>query len=422
MKKAIVSLLIVLMFGTAAFATTEPAVIYDNINFAFQPTLARYNAMGQSGLALMTRTDSYYSNPAVLAKKGFALSVPSFAFTFYNLQKLVSDETAMAEFNRIIKGQSEDSDMTDFATRILNNLGTGYNTLAKMDFGLALNLSLLGLGTNVQLKIHSFNEGTSVASQTLIPEINVAQTIAVGAKIIDTSALSLSAGVSVHGVYKAYFKGIGGNKILTLIGNSEEAQKTIVWETPIMGGYAIPFDVGVTLGLLDDQISVSATANNLNGIYHMKSFQGFGYLVNSFSEGAIQGQPEGEVKESESFEVRTPWSLNFGFAFAPDVDVIHPVVTADLVDMFELCKTFGKETFRASDLLLHLNLGAEIGIFDIVTVKAGVNRGFMSVGAGIWTPVMSIDASYGWQEFGEELGDKPVDSFTIKFSLGYDKK
>jgi hypothetical protein len=189
-----------------------------------------------------------------------------------------------------------------------------------------------------------------------------------------------------------------------------------------MGGYAIPFDVGVTLGLLDDQISVSATANNLNGIYHMKSYQGFGYLVNSFSAGAIQGQPEGEVRDSESFEVRTPWSLNFGFAFAPDVDVIHPVVTADLVDMFELCKTFGKETFRASDLLLHLNLGAEIGIFDIVTVKAGVNRGFMSVGAGIWTPVMSIDASYGWQEFGEELGDKPVDSFTIKFSLGYDKK
>ena len=345
MKKAIVSLLIVLMLGTAAFATTEPAVIYDNINFAFQPTLARYNAMGQSGLALMTRTDSYYSNPAVLAKKGFALSVPSFAFTFYNLQKLVSDETAMAEFNRIIKGQSEDSDMTDFATRILNNLGTGYNTLAKMDFGLALNLSLLGLGTNVQLKIHSFNEGTSVASQTLIPEINLAQTIAVGAKIIDTSALSLSAGVSVHGVYKAYFKGIGGNKILTLIGNSEEAQKTIVWETPIMGGYAIPFDVGVTLGLLDDQISVSATANNLNGIYHMKSYQGFGYLVNSFSEGAIQGQPEGEVRDSESFEVRTPWSLNFGFAFAPDVDIIHPVVTADLVDMFELCKTFGKGNY-----------------------------------------------------------------------------
>ena len=61
-------------------------------------------------------------------------------------------------------------------------------------------------------------------------------------------------------------------------------------------------------------------------------------------------------------------------------------------------------------------------MFDILTVKAGVNRGFMSVGAGIWTPVLSIDASYGWQEFGEELGDKPVDSFTIKVTLGYDKK
>lgn len=422
MKKVTILLIAGLLACCAAFAVVEPAVEYKDINFAFQPTLARYDAMGQSGLALMTRLDSYYTNPAALSKRGFGLSVPSFSFTFYNLQKLVSDETAMAELNRIVKGQAEDSDTTDLASKLLLNLGTGHNTFAKIDLGVALKLSLLGLGTNVQIKIHSLNEGTSVASQTLIPEINVAQTIAAGAKIIDTDALSLSAGISVHGVYKAYFKGIGGNKILSLIGNSEETEKTIVWETPVMGGFAIPFDVGVTLGLLEDQITVSATANNINGIYHMKSFQGFGYLVNSFSAGAIQGQPEDEPRESVEFEVKTPWSLNFGFAFAPDVDIIHPVVTADLIDMFELCKTFGKETFRASDLLLHLNLGAEIGLFDVVTVRAGVNRGFMSVGAGIWTPVMSIDASYGWQEFGEELGDKPVDSFTIKFSLGYDKK
>ena len=97
--------------------------------------------------------------------------------------------------------------------------------------------------------------------------------------------------------------------------------------------------------------------------------------------------------------------------------------------MFELCKSFGSwlkdkdnSDFRASDLLLHLNLGAEVGLFDILTVRGGVNRGYLSIGAGLWLPFMQVDASYGWQEFGNQIGDKPVDSLTIKFSLGYDKK
>ena len=72
--------------------------------------------------------------------------------------------------------------------------------------------------------------------------------------------------------------------------------------------------------------------------------------------------------------------------------------------------------------VLHLNLGAEFGLFDILTVRGGINRGYLSLGAGIWLPFMQIDASYGWQEFGNQIGDKPVDSLTIKFSLGYDKK
>ena len=422
MKKVIISVLIVLMACSVAFAAKEPRVEYKDINFAYQPTLARYNAMGQSGLAYMSRLDSFYSNPAVLAKRGFAMSLPSIAVTYYNLQKLVSDETALEEFNRIIKGEQSDSDVSDFASKLLLNLGTGYNTFAKFDLGMSLKLGLLGLGTNAQIKLHSLNEGTSVASQTIIPEVNIAQTIAVGAKVLDTDALSLSVGASIHGVYKAYFKGIGGSKIMSMFSGEEDPTETLLWKTPVMGGFAVPFDLGVTLGLLNDQISICATANNLNGIYHMKSYQGAGYLINSFSEGAIQGQPEGEVKESVEFEVKTPWTLNFGFAFTPDVAVLKPVITADLIDMFELCKSFGSEEFRASDLLLHLNIGAEVGVFDIVTVRAGINRGFLSVGAGIWLPFAQIDASYGWQEFGKELGDKPVDSLTIKVSIGYDKK
>lgn len=422
MKKSFILLFMFLSVFAFVFADVEPSVVYDKIDFAYQPTMARYDAMGQTGLALPTRLDSYYTNPATLgAKRGFALNVPTLSFTFYNLQKLVSDPVAMDEFNNIIKGDATDSETKDFAATILNNLGSGHNVAFKLDAGIGVKIGILGLSTNMQIKMHSLNTGSSMSTQNLIPEVNLAQTAAVGLRFINTDALSLSAGVSVHGVYKAYYKGIDAPKILEIV-TSDDPATTLLWGSPVMGGWAVPFDVGVTLGLFRDQFTIAATANNLNGTYHMKSYSGAGYLINSFSEGAVSVPEDApEKKDSVDFTVETPWSLNFGFAFAPDIDVIQPVITADLIDMFELIKSFNSETFRASDLLLHLNLGAELGLFQIVKARIGINRGYMSLGAAIWLPFMEIDCSYGWQELGLELGDKPVDSFTVKFSIGYDK-
>ena len=423
MKKIIVSILIVLLACSAVFADTIDKVEYPELDLAFQPTMAKYDAMGQSGLAVPTKLDSFYTNPANLAvKRGFAFAVPSMGVTVYNVQKLIADEEAVEIVNHIADKTATDEEKINLATKYLNNLGSGKNAVVKIDTGMGVQLGSLGLGTNVQIKLHTLNKGSSLASIYLIPEVNVAQTIGLGLKIIDTNALSLSLGASVHGVYKAYFKGIGGNTAISLINNSDQIKETLLWDTPVMGGWAIPVDAGVTLGLANDSLLICATANNLNGTYHMQSFAGAGYLVNSIKEGTIE-VPEGyeEPGDSVRFDVQTPWELNFGFAFAPDWKVIRPTITADLVDMLEMCQSIGKKTFRAEDLLLHLNAGAEIELLKLVSARVGINRGYMSVGASFNLFFARVDAAYGWQEFGAEIGDKPVDSFTIKFTLGYDR-
>ena len=425
MKKSIVIILIALLACCAVFADTIDKVEYPELEkeFAFQPTMARYDAMGQSGIATPTKMDSFFSNPANLAvKRGFGFVVPSASLTVYNLYKIVSDEEAMEIVNRIADGTADDNDPINLATKYLNNLGSGRNAIAKFDAAFGIQLGSLGLGTNVQVKLHSLNKGSSLASISIIPEVNVAESLGLGLKIIDTYSLSLSVGGTVHAVYKAYFKGIDGSTAVTLANNSDQIKETLLWDTPVMGGWAIPFDVGATLGLMNDSLLISATANNLNGTYQMQSFAGAGYLVNSLKEGTIE-VPEGyeEPGESVRFELKTPWTLNFGVAFAPKMKVIQPVVTADLVDMLEMCQTFNKDTFRAEDLLLHLNLGAELGLFNMIKARIGINRGYMSVGACVRLLLAEVDLSYGWQEFGAEIGDKPVDSFTVKVVLGYDK-
>lgn len=422
MKKTIVCILIVLLACCAVFADTIDKVEYPEIDFAFHPSMIRYDAMGASGLASPTKLDSFFANPANLAiKRGFGIAVPSINLTLYNLQRLIADPEAMEIVNKIADKSASDEDKINLATKYLNNLGTGRNAIAKIDTGIGLQLGSFGLGTNLQVKLHTLNKGSSLASISIIPEVNVAQTLALGLKIIDSNAISLSLGASVHGVYKAYFKGIGGNTAISFINHSDEIKETLLWNTPVMGGWALPVDAGVTVGFADDAILLSASANNINGIYHMQSFAGAGYLVNSFSEGAVPDQPEENPGESVKFDIKTPWQLNFGFAFAPDWSIFRPTVTADLVDMLDMIRNFNKETFRASDLLLHLNAGVELELLKIVSARVGINRGYMSVGAGLNLFAARIDLAYGWQEFGVELGDKPVDSFSVKFTLGYDR-
>jgi len=427
MKKVFLALILIVTCFSFVFAdeTAVDPITYDYIDFAYQPTLSRYNSMGQSGLAAAGRLDSFYTNPATLAQKRFGLSIPTLSVTLYNLQKLVSNEDAMEKFNKIVEGEASDDDYMSLAETVIKNLGQGYGTLATIDGGVGLSLGLFGVGTNFQVKLHSYANGSSnVTNIKIIPELNVAQTLAFGVNIIKTNALKLQVGVAGHFVYKAYFNEISASTMTDYLSedaDQEKIMKQLIWDTPVMGGYAIPIDVGVTLSLANDSIRFSATANNLNGVYKMKSYAGFGQMVNTLAQKEVIEKPSDveNNKTSVDFEVSTPWTLNFGFAFAPDI-IFHPVITADLVDMVEMVKNFSSDSFRASDLLLHLNAGAEITL-AVVNIRAGINRGYMSVGAGFGILGIRIDATYGWQEFGEEIGDKPVDSFTIRFNLGCDK-
>lgn len=424
MKKVLLSFLVLAMCFSFAFAADKQTVFtYDDIDFTFQPTFTRYNAMGQSGLAAAGRMDSFYTNPAALAEGRFGLSLPTVAVTMYNIQKLVSDPEAMTIVNSMVDGTADDNAAVDLADRMIKNLGSGYNTLATIDAGAGAAFGAFGLGANVQVKLHTLAKGSSnVANVKVIPEVNLAQTVALGLNIIKTDALKLQIGAAGHFVYKAYLQGQDAATVSSLLSGDDETdvQKELLWNTPTMGGYAVPVDLGVTLSLANDAVRLSATVNNLNGTYHMSSYDSFANMTNSVAGTEVFTPEEGyEAKESTEFEIETPWTLNFGFAFAPKI-IFKPVITADLVDMLGMVKSFGSDSFRAEDLLLHLNAGAEISVLCF-NLRAGINRGYMSVGAGVGLLGMRVDATYGWQEFGAELGDKPVDSFTIRFNLGYDK-
>ena len=424
MKKLILTFLTILLCCSFVFAeeasTVTPIDYTDKIdNFAFLPTMSRYNAMGQSGLAVAGRMDTYYTNPAALADGRVGVSFPSVAFTMYNVQKIVASKEQRDLIASILDGSAEDNAAATLGEKLIKNLGNGYNVLAKADVSFGLSIGSFGFGTNAQLKLHTLADGTSnLTNTTIIPEVNVAQTVALGLNLIKTNSVKLQAGVSAHFVYKAYLEGQNAN---TIIKDGEiQDISSIMWTAPLMGGFAVPFDAGLTLTLADDALRFSVTANNLNGIYYMKSYTSTGDFINTMAKKEIIEEPEDhKTLASEDFKISTPWTLNAGFAFAPNI-IFNPTLSLDVVDLLGMCEEMKAEDFQTQDLLLHLNAGVEVTL-AVLNLRAGINRGYASVGVGFGIIGIRVDATYGWQEFGQEIGDKPVDSFTIRFNIGYDK-
>lgn len=422
MKKILVILLSIMLCYSFVFADDsnyEEPIYYTDIieNFAFQPTLSRYNAMGQSGLAVAGRLDSLFTNPAAIAGGRFGLSVPSVALTIYNVQKVVADKSQRDLVASLINKTAAENDSAKLAEQLIKNLGNGYNLLATIDASTAVTSGFLGWGNHIQVKLHTFAKGSSNLTNTMIiPEVNFAETWALGFNLIQSESFKLQAGISSHISVKLYLQ---GQSATTLIKDGKfQDISNLKWTAPLMAGYAIPFDIGVNFNFIDDAIRFCVTANNLNGTYHMASFTSYGDFSNALAEynkEKTEPVPEGHVtKESKKFELKTPWTLNFGVALAPNT-FFNPTISVDFVDVIGMFKDF-----ETSDILLHMNAGIELTVL-IFNIRAGINRGYASVGAGFGLLCMRVEASYGWQEFGTEIGDKPVDSFTIRFNLGYDK-
>lgn len=427
MKRILIALLVMALALPSLLAADVGVEQYaGSSDSAFAATSSRIDAMGDSGIAAPGRMDSFLANPAALAQKRFGISLPSFSVTMYNLQALLSDPDDAQIIADIMADPStldDQSKMTKLLQDMVENVGAGRNEFLTTDASLGLALGNLGIGLIAQEKLHTIASGSSnIANVYFVPEMNIGATVALGFRVIDADAVNLDIGASGSFIYKAYAKKTGAADFISIMSSddsSDAAMKKLMWDTPVMGGWAMPLNAGVTAGFIGNTLRVSAVARDINSVYHMKSYASAGDLINSFYSGAVE-PPAGHVSgTSVDFEITAPWSLTFGVAWVPDLPVVNPVITADLVDMLDIVT--GREKFEWKNLMLHLNAGAEVSLLKTFALRVGVNRGYMSLGAGILLPGLNLEASYGWQEFGEVLGDKPVDSFTVRINLGYDK-
>jgi hypothetical protein len=406
MKKTITILMVVLA-AASLFALDN--FTYKSTSFSFRPSEVRSEGMGRATLAVPGKMEAFYSNPAALTDRKFGLEFPSVTLTMYNVSEILSDK------NIDWKHITEKENLIQLGTDIINSLGKGRNEVLTADIALGLKFMQVGFATNVHIGVHAFRPTTQTADQMVIPEVDIAQSVALGLAILETTHLKLDVGISGHFVFKTYMLAQNANNIINKA-SGDSGFKEYITNTPFMGGYAIPFDFGATLTAFDS-LKISATVNNINGNYKMNAYGSALGMVEKLTGKQIDvGEDYNKEYLDESIKIETPTTVNLAFALNPDVKILDPCLEIDFVDIAGLVKDF-----NSKNLLKHMNIGGELHVTPVLALRAGANAGNLSFGAQLNLFAFQVDAAYGWMELGEEWGDKRTDYATIRINIGSDK-
>ena len=405
MKKILTIILLIALLSTNLFAATyyteEPWSV------AFEKTSPKVTAMGGSGIALKNVSDAIYLNPASLAQRGGYLSLASASVSIFQVANIYNSSLVQ---NLINNGKlNNDTLISDSLALVLPTYGSsGAGQIAVIDGGVGLKLGSFALAADAQVSLPTYNKDSNATTLNVYPKVDAVVSTGFATRFLRDSIISLDVGLTARLNVRGYYNEISVDSLL----NNVDI-KNFKFDTALLGpvslGFAIPVDVGANLNL-PLGITVSAVVRNLNGNFYYMDYADTDSLIKDYSK-ALEGKTI----------VKSPWTIDLGAAFNPNLGVIgkvfQPSVSLDLVDTLPLLQ---EKNFKTDMIFKYLNVGAEVKLLDLISLRAGVKTGCYSVGAGLnLFHLINIDASYYYSDYGINLGENPIDAFTIGFNLGW---
>ncbi|MBR1583731.1 MAG: hypothetical protein IJ663_08315 [Spirochaetales bacterium] len=402
MKKALITL--ILIVSVSMLFAAEGDGLYTGVtDLAYRPTSLDRNR---------DLNYSLFGNAATLGEGGLRIQFPYFESSSFNIAEALKDRGVAEALSGITKFRFNKDNWITYLLGLVMATGAGYNDAVSADIGLGAQLGHVAFGLNTRMKVSSMpkineagelEEPTSALGNGYVPQLDTALTVAYGLRVVDSDLLTLDFGAAVRFAQKVYMLQINAEQISDLIGGSKDFETLSA-----RGGFAIPFDLGVTLGLFGERLQVQASADNLNGIYYMKNYQNSKNAL-MFKDG------------NDQYKFYTPFSLELGVLYTPKFRIVNPEVSLFFTGINRYIEEAGSLSDPGREIFRYLDAGLELDIVDIVRLRASYRYGYPEFAVGVNAFGNLVELSYGYHEAGREYGLKPVDKLTVRFRLGFEK-
>ena len=403
MKKFITLILVFALVSVALFADAEESFIneyktntaaYSGIGSGFKHSNPEILGMGGAGVALTDSSKAFLLNPASITEGKFRLFLPSATFTLYHVYDFLKPDSEGKSF--INKAMNSSDNMGDLITDALDIVGIQFTPFIRVDAstGVVIPIGKFAFGLNVNASNTVYTYSGSV-----IDEINSEVALAFGYKL-ELGDLSLAIGLDGKYSILAFNSRIKATDLMDL---SDGFTLTLA------SGAAPVFDIGTTVKYKGWSFGAALRDINFAGYKMSVSTEELSGVVGAVFKGGNDGDITVEI---------TP-DLTMGFGYTLETRFVDFKAAFDLSDMVGLSKYSGTEPGKA--LFKHLNAGVEVGLFDTLYIRTGLNSGYWTTGLSLDIFVIRLEAAYYWKEMGSIAGQKGLDGLTIKFNLGYDR-
>jgi len=408
MKKVLLSLIVVVVsFALFASGATEDGGYKGVTNNAFSTSLPADSD---------SLSYKLHVRPASLSENKLIIQLPSVAIDGYNIANTISKDSVAEAVSHMMKFKFNKEDIVILAVGIVENVGSGYNSVASttVEAGAAIGHFAFGVDGVVQVRTMPVFEPNSetpsgdsgpqgIAKTAVVPVVDIAGTVAYGTRVLDKGSSFLDVGASVRFVKRMYLEQLSASKVID--------EGFDLDSKAARSGIAVPFDLNAVYGVFGGDIKFSVSANNLNGYFYMQKYANY--------KDALSGS-----NGNSKYTVYSPWSLNVGVELTHKWSLFEPKLTIgfdDILGYFD--HIYGDQPLmqKGKELFRYLTFRADIRLVKFVKLNAAFRHGYLEFGGALDFYGNTLEVSYGFHEAGSYYGLKPVDTLTLRIKLGFDK-
>lgn len=385
MKKFFIILLILLTTFAAVFAedpTPEPFKP-ENATAAFRTTAPAFATRAN-------RTEyGLFVNPAALRGGKFQILVGADADIYKAAEILSTLDT-------------KNFSVSSFVGSYLNELDYGKSKLLSAEADLFLGLGNFAFGVYANADVDASVGGTSTFVN---PVIDGGVALGYGSRVFNSDLVSVDVGLAFHAdatFVNSFQMGTANLENLDL-----DPASILKQGIPFIG---VSADAGVNVGFLKDHLVASVSFTD----YAPFGCWAFNLDTKKIltAEELAGAYPDNTVAE----DYKKAYKLNAGVSGNINLLGFNATAFADVVDILGL----DFKNFEAKSVLSHVNVGATLDFAGFLKASAALYGGDPELGVGFDIFGNEVGLIYKISEGSSEMGQKTVDSLSVRVRLGFD--
>jgi hypothetical protein len=402
-----IAVALIILLGAAVFAqslpSTDPVV----------PQSPEVMAQGGSFTAVARGYNSLFTNPAGFARKGGSLTLASANAWVYARP----DYRTLEQIADALSAESEE-EQTELGLQIAKEQTEGYwdedgnfHPGGGVGFGSSSGVAFVGggIGLGVTLTADAYLSGKRFPlglNGYLDSNLGFTGGLALPFNLF---GMKLYAGADVRYFLQTHTT-IDSRAAAKLLEAGASDPLEALNSVPTLNGYGLAFDLGLIAE--SGPLTVGMSVRDLFGTRVQFAEHGFGEIMTSISEEF--DLPERNPEDTEKYVI--PASVNLGVGYHPRLGIlawlIDPMIHAEIKDIGGLISE--KDSF-----VKHLHIGSEVRLLSFMKLRAGLNQGYLTMGAGMKILFLDVNAALFTREMGTLPGSRPSSAFAVEAAIRF---